>query len=62
MGCRVTDNEIRQILVSLARIEEQLKAVVRSVDDLNSFRDWAIKLVIGAVILGLMGLLYAQSR
>lgn len=62
LGVGLTEDHIQQILVAIARVEEQLKSLSKAVDDLSSFRDWAIRLVIGSVMLGLMGLLYAQSR
>lgn len=58
----MTDDHIQKILVALARVEEQLKSLHQAVDDLSSFRDWAVRLIIGSVILGLMGLLYTQSK
>lgn len=58
----MTDSEVRQILIALARIEEQIKGIKEDVENLNGFRDWAIRLVIGAVILGLLGMLWAQGR
>lgn len=58
----MTDNQIREILIALARLEEQVKAMRESVDNLNGFRDWAVRLVVGAVILSLVGMLWAQGN
>lgn len=58
----MTDSEVRQILITLARIEEQIKGIKEDVENLNGFRDWAVRLVVGAVILGLIGMLWAQGR
>ena len=32
------------------------------IDDLKSAKEWAVRIVVGAFILGLAGLLWAQSR
>lgn len=53
--------DLQKVLVALARIEEQIKGIREDIDQLNGFRDWAVRLVIGAVILGLVGMLWAQG-
>lgn len=34
----------------------------KEIDDLNSIKDWAIRLVLGVVMLALLGLVIAQTR
>lgn len=58
----MTDNEVRALMVAIARLEEKVDAIKDDIDNLNGFRDWAVRLVVGAVILGLIGMLWAQGR
>lgn len=58
----MTDHEVRTLMIAVAEIKVMLENLEEKVDNLNGFRDWAIRLVIGAVILGLLGMLWAQGK
>lgn len=58
----MTDNEVRQLMIALARLEEKVDALKEDIQNLNGFRDWVIRLVVGAVIVALLGLVLAQGR
>jgi hypothetical protein len=58
----MTDDDLTTLKVAIARIETKLDNLIGDVENLNGFREWAIRLVVGAVILALIGLLWAQGK
>lgn len=58
----MTDNEVRQLMVALARLEEKVDGLKDDINNLNGFRDWVVRLIVGAVIVALLGLVLAQGR
>jgi hypothetical protein len=57
----MTDNEVRQLMIAMARLEEKVDGLKEDISNLNGFRDWAVRLVIGAVIVALLGLVLANG-
>lgn len=58
----MAENDVRALMIAVAELKVMLENLEEKVDNLNGFRDWAVRLVIGAVILGLVGMLWAQGR
>ena len=56
----MTDNEVRQLMIALARLEEKVDGLKEDINNLNGFRDWVVRLVVGAVIIALLGLVLVQ--
>lgn len=58
----MTESEVRQLMIAVARLEAKFDAMKEDIESLNKTRAWVISIVVGAVLLGLVGLLIGPTK
>lgn len=58
---RVTDDQLHQMMIAFARVEEQIKAMREDITELKDWRDKVLMIVVSTVIVAGIGLLFGTG-